>query len=244
MPFIDDMPAAFSRADLVICRAGAGTVSELAAAGKPSILVPLPTAADQHQLRNAEAFARSGATQLVLDHQMDGGRFFEEVRKLSSQPALLKHMGEQARTFAHPDAARRAAEVVEEAIAVLPHFAPALCRKVGGPRSSRSRRLLTFARKSKQYILKMFFKPQHLHFIGIGGIGMSGIAEVLLNLGYQITGSDLKLSATTERLARLGRWFSRAMPPRTSEAAKAVVVSSAVEPQIRRCWKRGVWTSR
>jgi len=117
VPFIDDMPAAFSQADLVICRAGAGTVSELAAAGKPSILVPLPTAADQHQLRNGEAFARSGATQLVLDRQMDGGRFFEEVRKLSSQPGLLKHMGEQARTFAHPGAARRAAEVVEEAIA-------------------------------------------------------------------------------------------------------------------------------
>jgi len=50
----------------------------------------------------------------------------------------------------------------------------------------------------------MFFKPQHLHFVGIGGIGMSGIAEVLLNLGYEITGSDLRTSPTTERLVRLG----------------------------------------
>jgi UDP-N-acetylmuramate--alanine ligase len=50
----------------------------------------------------------------------------------------------------------------------------------------------------------MFFSRQHLHFAGIGGIGMSGIAEVLLNLGYTISGSDLKLSPTTDRLVKLG----------------------------------------
>ena len=113
-PFIDDMPAVFARADLIICRAGAGAVAELAAAGKPSILVPLPTAADQHQLRNAEAFEKAGASMLVLDHQMDGGRLFEEVEKLRTHPELLHRMGERARIFAHPDAARRAATVLEE----------------------------------------------------------------------------------------------------------------------------------
>ncbi|HTB16915.1 MAG TPA: undecaprenyldiphospho-muramoylpentapeptide beta-N-acetylglucosaminyltransferase [Bryobacteraceae bacterium] len=114
-PFIDDMPGAFARADLVICRAGAGAVAELAAAGKPSILVPLPTAADQHQLRNAEAFQKAGASVLVLDQEMDGGRLFEEVEKLRTHPEMLHRMGERARTFAHPDAARRAANVLEEA---------------------------------------------------------------------------------------------------------------------------------
>jgi len=121
LPFIEAMPTAFAQADLVVCRAGAGTVSELAAAGKPSILVPLPTAADQHQLRNAEAFSKLGAARLVLDSEMDGGRFYEEVARLSSQPGVLKHMGEQARTFAHPGAARRAADVVEESIPPLRH---------------------------------------------------------------------------------------------------------------------------
>jgi UDP-N-acetylglucosamine--N-acetylmuramyl-(pentapeptide) pyrophosphoryl-undecaprenol N-acetylglucosamine transferase len=115
-PFIEDMPAAFARADLVICRAGAGAVAELAAAGKPSILVPFPHATDQHQLRNAEAFQKSGAAILVLDHEMDGGRLFEEVQKLRTRPELLQRMGERARTFAHPDAARRAASVLETAI--------------------------------------------------------------------------------------------------------------------------------
>jgi UDP-N-acetylmuramate--alanine ligase len=74
----------------------------------------------------------------------------------------------------------------------------------------------------------MFFKIQHLHFVGIGGIGMSGIAEVLLNLGYQISGSDLKLSPTTERLARLGARISEGHAAGNVAGAKAVVVSSAV----------------
>jgi UDP-N-acetylglucosamine--N-acetylmuramyl-(pentapeptide) pyrophosphoryl-undecaprenol N-acetylglucosamine transferase len=115
-PFIDDMPAAFSRADLIICRAGAGAVSELAAAGKPSILVPFPHSTDQHQLRNAEAFQKAGAAVLVLDHDMDGGRLFEEVEKLRRRPEMLQRMGERARGFAHPDAARHAASVLEKAI--------------------------------------------------------------------------------------------------------------------------------
>ena len=75
----------------------------------------------------------------------------------------------------------------------------------------------------------MFFKPQHLHFIGIGGIGMSGIAEVLLNLGYEISGSDLKLSPTTERLARLGARVCEGHAAANIGTAKAVVVSSAID---------------
>src|ERR1700724_741701 len=75
----------------------------------------------------------------------------------------------------------------------------------------------------------MFFKLQHLHFVGIGGIGMSGIAEVLLNLGYEISGSDLKLSPTTERLAKLGARIREGHAPANVTGAKAVVVSSAVD---------------
>src|SRR6267142_5362885 len=75
----------------------------------------------------------------------------------------------------------------------------------------------------------MFFKLQHLHFVGIGGIGMSGIAEVLLNLGYEISGSDLKLSATTERLAKLGARITEGHTPANVAGAKAVVMSSAVD---------------
>src|ERR1700691_4988482 len=75
----------------------------------------------------------------------------------------------------------------------------------------------------------MFFRQQHLHFTGIGGIGMSGIAEVLLNLGYTISGSDLKLSATTNRLATLGATIHEGHAAENVEGSKAIVVSSAVD---------------
>jgi len=75
----------------------------------------------------------------------------------------------------------------------------------------------------------MFLKPQHLHFTGIGGIGMSGIAEVLLELGFTITGSDLKLTALTHRLAQLGARVFEGHAAANIAGAKAVVVSSAIE---------------
>jgi UDP-N-acetylmuramate--alanine ligase len=82
----------------------------------------------------------------------------------------------------------------------------------------------------------MFFSKQHLHFAGIGGIGMSGIAEVLLNLGYTISGSDLKLSPTTDRLVQLGATVYEGHDAKNVEGAKALVVSSAVDennPEVR-----------
>ena len=112
--FIADMPAAFAEADRIICRSGASTVSEVAAAGKPSILVPVPFAADNHQLRNAEAMVRAGAARLVLDESFDGRRMFDEVSSLIGNTNELRHMGERARTLAHPRAAVRAAEVLEQ----------------------------------------------------------------------------------------------------------------------------------
>ena len=75
-------------------------MSELAAAGKPSILVPLPTASDQHQLRNAEAFEQAGAARLVLDSEMTGARLVEEVTQLARRPGWLEKWGSGARAGA------------------------------------------------------------------------------------------------------------------------------------------------
>jgi UDP-N-acetylmuramate--alanine ligase len=77
----------------------------------------------------------------------------------------------------------------------------------------------------------MFFRPQHVHFTGIGGIGMSGIAEVLLNLGYEISGSDLRLSPITARLAAMGARVYEGHVAENVAGARALVVSSAVEEQ-------------
>jgi UDP-N-acetylmuramate--alanine ligase len=75
----------------------------------------------------------------------------------------------------------------------------------------------------------MFFKPQHVHFVGIGGIGMSGLAEVLLELGYRVSGSDLKFSPITDRLSARGAVIVLGHKAENVEGAKAVVVSSAVQ---------------
>jgi UDP-N-acetylglucosamine--N-acetylmuramyl-(pentapeptide) pyrophosphoryl-undecaprenol N-acetylglucosamine transferase len=110
--FVENMPKAFAEADVIVSRSG-GTVSEIAAAGKPSILVPLPTAADQHQLRNAQAFEKAGAALLVLDAEMTGARLVAEVTRLASEPAALQKMCEAARSLARRGAAARAADVLE-----------------------------------------------------------------------------------------------------------------------------------
>ncbi|MDQ2948850.1 MAG: UDP-N-acetylmuramate--L-alanine ligase [Acidobacteriota bacterium] len=76
----------------------------------------------------------------------------------------------------------------------------------------------------------MFFKPQHVHFVGIGGIGMSAIAEVLVTLGYQVSGSDAKLSPITEHLSKMGATIHLGHKAENVEDAKAVVVTSALDP--------------
>jgi len=116
--FIKDMPAAMAEADLVVCRSGAGAVAELADSGKPSLLVPFPFAADDHQLRNAQAMERAGAARLVLDREMTGERFFREAGALAADADLLRKMGAAARAMAHPHAARRAVEILEEMVPV------------------------------------------------------------------------------------------------------------------------------
>jgi UDP-N-acetylmuramate--alanine ligase len=89
----------------------------------------------------------------------------------------------------------------------------------------------------------MFFRPQHLHFTGIGGIGMSGIAEVLLNLGYRISGSDVKLSAITERLSGMGATIFEGHQASNLGGARALVVSSAVDetnPEVQEARRRRI----
>lgn len=113
--FLDDMAAAYSQAHLVVSRAGAGAVAELAAAGMPSILVPFPFAADDHQLRNAQAMQRAGAAVVLEEGALSGKRLFEAVARLADSPGELERMSRAARAAARPGAARRAAEALLEA---------------------------------------------------------------------------------------------------------------------------------
>ncbi|MGH9600540.1 MAG: undecaprenyldiphospho-muramoylpentapeptide beta-N-acetylglucosaminyltransferase [Terracidiphilus sp.] len=112
-PFLDDMPARFGKAHLVMARSGASTVAELAAAGKPALLVPFAAAADQHQKRNAEAMVNVGAAVMLQEEDLDvPGKLVEALRELLTAPERLASMARAARTQAHPAAAERIADLL------------------------------------------------------------------------------------------------------------------------------------
>lgn len=104
--FLDDMPNRLSRADLVVCRAGASTLAELAAAGRPAVLVPYPHAADDHQRRNAESVAEHGAAEWLADRDLDGPELARRVLALAADTDRRVAMGRSARELARPDATR------------------------------------------------------------------------------------------------------------------------------------------
>jgi UDP-N-acetylglucosamine--N-acetylmuramyl-(pentapeptide) pyrophosphoryl-undecaprenol N-acetylglucosamine transferase len=109
--FIDDMPAFFARADLVLCRSGASTVAEIAAAGKPAVFVPFPMAADDHQRRNAEALERAGAAVVLEETKLDEVWLVDTISALLEDPARLRRMSDAARAMAHPNAANDIADL-------------------------------------------------------------------------------------------------------------------------------------
>lgn len=113
-PFIERMVDEFARADLVICRAGATTVAELAAAGKPAIFIPFPFAADDHQRKNAEAVARAGAGRVILQAELTPERLAEELMGLARNPEELERMAKASRALAHRDAAERVVDLALE----------------------------------------------------------------------------------------------------------------------------------
>lgn len=114
VPFISDMARAYAWADLVICRAGALTVSELAAAGLAAFLVPLPHAIDDHQTRNAEFLAKQGAAVLLPQHATDADRLAAQLKEVLMDKQRIKTMGEQARLQAQPDATQQVIAVCLE----------------------------------------------------------------------------------------------------------------------------------
>jgi UDP-N-acetylglucosamine--N-acetylmuramyl-(pentapeptide) pyrophosphoryl-undecaprenol N-acetylglucosamine transferase len=117
--FINDMPSFFALADLLLCRSGASTVAEIAAAGKPAIFVPFPRAADDHQRFNAQALERAGAAVVLEETKLDDVWLAETVSALLGDPARLERMSRAARSLSHPHAARDIAAMAAQ-LAGLP----------------------------------------------------------------------------------------------------------------------------
>jgi UDP-N-acetylglucosamine--N-acetylmuramyl-(pentapeptide) pyrophosphoryl-undecaprenol N-acetylglucosamine transferase len=108
-PFIDDMAAAYGWADLIVCRAGALTIAELAAAGLPALLIPYPHAVDDHQVGNARYLVDAAAARMILQRELTPARLAAEMQPLLADPARRLAMAEAARSQARPDATDRIA---------------------------------------------------------------------------------------------------------------------------------------
>lgn len=102
--YIDDMPAMLAAADLVICRAGALTLAELAAVGRASILVPSPNVAENHQYYNALELEKVRAARVLIEKELNGRQLIDVVDELTQKPQTLRDMGKAAKTLAHPKA--------------------------------------------------------------------------------------------------------------------------------------------
>jgi UDP-N-acetylglucosamine--N-acetylmuramyl-(pentapeptide) pyrophosphoryl-undecaprenol N-acetylglucosamine transferase len=114
--YIENMVDSFRETALVICRAGATTTAELIAAGKASVMIPFPLAADDHQRRNAEALEAAGAGRMILQQDLSGQRLATEIISLASDPERLASMEQAARKLARGDAAAAVVEMVEELV--------------------------------------------------------------------------------------------------------------------------------
>lgn len=113
-PYISDMMTEFSKADLVICRAGATTCAELSAAGKAGLMIPLPTAADDHQRKNAEALEKNGAARMLLQRDLNGESLANEILSLINSPEKISAMEESAKKLSRKDAAEATVNLIEQ----------------------------------------------------------------------------------------------------------------------------------
>jgi len=112
VPFIDNMAAAYHDADLIVCRAGATTIAEVTACGKPCLFIPFPHAVDDHQRRNAEALLSAGAGFMLLERELSGDRLAQEIVGLICDPEKLATTGAAARSLARLDAAKVIVDVM------------------------------------------------------------------------------------------------------------------------------------
>ena len=111
-PFLYEMAKEMGDADLVVCRSGATTLAELAAAGRPSVLIPLPTATDDHQRVNASALVSAGAARMLEQRDLTGARLAAVLLELASDAHARARMGDAARGLSHPESARVIADKV------------------------------------------------------------------------------------------------------------------------------------
>jgi UDP-N-acetylglucosamine--N-acetylmuramyl-(pentapeptide) pyrophosphoryl-undecaprenol N-acetylglucosamine transferase len=114
-PFLTNMAERFAWADMIVCRAGAITAAEVAAAGRAAIFIPFGKATDSHQLRNAQEMTNAGAGRLIAEPELSAERLTKDIFSLLDQPREIETLSTKARSLAHPDAVREIVDLIEEA---------------------------------------------------------------------------------------------------------------------------------
>ena len=220
--FITDMSAAYAGTDLVVCRAGATTLAELTVCKKPSILVPFPAAADNHQVVNAQSLVDAGAAVMIEERDLTGELLAAEIRRVLLDPAsCASRMARAAGLLGRPQAASEIADVLTQ-LTVRRWGTPK-----GRPRGPGFRPVRPPPAGPDMTLFRS--RSPRIHFVGIGGIGMSGIAELLLNLGY----AGLRLGSQGRRRppAASPAWAAASSSGHAAAHvgdADVVVISSAV----------------
>jgi UDP-N-acetylglucosamine--N-acetylmuramyl-(pentapeptide) pyrophosphoryl-undecaprenol N-acetylglucosamine transferase len=114
-PFLTKMADRFAWADVIVCRAGAITAAEVAAAGRAAIFIPFGKATDSHQLRNAQEMTNAGAGKLITEAELNAERLTQEIFSLLDQPGEIERLGTKAHSLANPEAVREIVDLIEEA---------------------------------------------------------------------------------------------------------------------------------
>ena len=220
MTYIEDMAAKLADAHLMIGRAGASTIAELTAAGRPAILIPFAAATDDHQTANAREMVKAGGARAIQQDSFTPDVLARQIEALAMDPVALNNAAARALSVGRPHAARDLADLVER-------IGSGVLRRPGRPTSARNRRR---SRRGDPGMMKALGTDiGTIHFVGIGGIGMSGIAEVMHQLGYKVQGSDVSDGYVVEKLRKAGIPITIGHSPDNLGDAAVVVCSTAIK---------------
>ncbi|MEN8376257.1 MAG: UDP-N-acetylmuramate--L-alanine ligase [Gemmatimonadota bacterium] len=225
--YIDDMTLALAASDLAVSRAGASTTGELLAWGVPSILIPLPTAAADHQRLNAEALAAAGAAITLPQDELTPDALWRTLSELATDARTRASMAEAALRRARPEAAR----TIAGHILALADAVGAADASRGGSEDTAELDLVGMARTGP------------VHLIGIAGAGVSVLAELILRSGGEVSGCDLRPGAVGKDLRDRGARIEQGHDADHVEDAVAVITTAAVpasHPELARARARGI----
>lgn len=171
VPFIYDMPAALRQADLVVARAGAMTVAELTACGKPAILIPLPSAIYDHQTKNAKVMEAAGAAVLLTQSMLTGSLLVRTVAGILGDPARLRAMGKPVFLCGKSTQPRSSSANVTHSWEDIMMSTGLLERQEANGTGQRGQGSQSYPPVGGVRRAPMFRKTQQIHLVGIGGRG-------------------------------------------------------------------------